>query len=78
MNGFYKFTESFSQKIVILLMPNKQHRDNAEKGLRVKRDASTGKIIDRKQNGEKFKGIRKEALEKLSPTLNRLAKYDKE
>ncbi len=59
-------------------MPNKQHRDNAEKGLRVKKDASTGKFIDGKKNGTKFKGIRKEALEKLSPTLNRLAKYDKE
>ncbi len=58
-------------------MPNKEHRNNSEKGLRVKRDASTGKFIDRKENGKKFKGIRKEALEKLSPTLNRLAKYDK-
>lgn len=59
-------------------MPNKEHRNNAEKGLRVKKDASTDTFSDKKQTGTKFKGIRKEALEKLSPTLNRLAKYDKE
>jgi hypothetical protein len=44
----------------------------------VKKDFSTGKHTGTKENGTKFKGIRKEALEKLSPTLNRLAKYDKQ
>lgn len=58
-------------------MPGNAQRNTSEKGLRVKKDSSTGKLIERK-NDEKFKGIRKEALEKLSPTLNRLAKYDKE
>lgn len=56
-------------------MPNKEHRN--KKGLWVKRDATTGKFITQ-ENGKKFKGISKEALEKLSPTLNRLAKYDKQ
>ncbi len=73
-------------------MPNKEHGDNAKNGatrgsreainpktgLWVKKDSSTGKFTGTKENGTKFKGVRKEALEKLSPTLNRLAKYDKQ
>ncbi len=43
-------------------------------GLWVKRDSSTGTFVGTKS----FKGVRKEALEKLSPTLNKLTKYDKQ
>lgn len=59
-------------------MPAKEKRDSKKKGLWVKRDAFTGKFVAEKKNGKKFNGIRKEALEKLSPTLNRLAQYDKQ
>ena len=51
---------------------------NAKGGLSVKRDADSGKYIDRKDDKKSFKGVRKEALDKLGSTLNKLAKYDKQ
>ena len=52
-------------------------KDNPKSGgLSVKRDADSEKIGF--SNGDKtFRGVRKEALEKLGTTLNKLAKYDK-
>lgn len=46
-------------------------------GLWVKRDSQTRLFIDVKENGKVFKGIRKEGLNKMATTLNKLAKYDK-
>ena len=62
---------------------NKSHNENSHPGstkggLSVKRDADSGKYIDRKDDKKHFKGVRKEALEKLGSTLNKLAKYDKQ
>ena len=56
---------------------NNQSRDN-KGGLSVKRAADSGKFIDRKEDKKPFKGVRKEALDKLGSTLNKLAKYDKQ
>jgi len=42
-------------------MSKKEHLNKPEKGLRVKRNASTGRFIDIKKDSKKFKGIRKEA-----------------
>ncbi len=58
-------------------MPNKEHMHNAKPGLWVKKDFEE-KLTHTKEKDTKFQGIRKEALEKLTPTLNRLAKYDKQ
>lgn len=63
---------------------NKSHKHvknqdiNPKTGLWVKRDAQSGKLGSTKGNGRPFKGVRKEALNKLGSTLNKLAKYDKE
>ena len=51
---------------------------NPKTGLWVKRDAGSGKFVDHKRDEKSFKGVRKEALDKLSSTLNKLAKHDKE
>ena len=51
---------------------------NPKTGLWVKKDAGSGKLVDRNGDGKPFKGVRKEALDKLSFTLNKLARYDKE
>ena len=50
---------------------------NPKTGLWVKRDTSTGLFIDNKVSGGKFKGVRQESMNKMSTTLNKLAKYDK-
>jgi hypothetical protein len=50
---------------------------NPKSGLHVKRDSKSGKFVERNGNEESFKGVRKEALDKLTSTLNKLAKYDK-
>ena len=62
---------------------NKSHNENNQSrdtkgGLSVKRDAGSGKYIDRKDDKKPFKGVSKEALDKLGSTLNKLAKYDKQ
>ena len=62
---------------------NKSHNETSHSGsnkggLSVKRDADSGKYMDRKNDKIHFKGVRKEALDKLSSTLNKLAKYDKQ
>jgi hypothetical protein len=49
---------------------------NPKTELWVKRDASSGAFT--KASKKSFKGISREALKKLTPVLNRLAKYDKE
>lgn len=61
---------------------DKSHKDrkqgvNPKSGLYVKRDSKSGKFVERNGNEKSFKGVRKEALDKLSSTLNKLAKYDK-
>jgi hypothetical protein len=62
---------------------NKSHTNGHKKvidpkeGLWVKRDADSGKFCDPKEAPKPFKGVRKEALDKLGSTLNKLAKYDK-
>ena len=50
---------------------------NPKSGLWVKRDSQTGLFMDVKENGGVFKGVRKEGLNKMATTLNKLAKYDK-
>ncbi len=50
---------------------------NPKTGLWVKRDSDTGLFMDVKEDGTKFKGVRKEGLKKMATTLNKLAKYDK-
>jgi len=60
----------------------KSHKDrgdvvNPKSGLYVKTDSKSGKFRERSGNEKSFKGVRKEALDKLSSTLNKLAKYDK-
>ena len=50
---------------------------NPKTGLWVKRNSQTGLLIDVKESGGVFKGVRKEGLNKMATTLNKLAKYDK-
>jgi hypothetical protein len=56
---------------------DRKHDVNPKSGLYVKRDSKSGKFLERSGNEKSFKGVRKEALDKLSSTLNKLAKYDK-
>jgi len=56
---------------------NGKHGVNPNNGLHVKRDSESGKFVELKGKEKPFKGVRKEALDKLSSTLNKLAKYDK-
>ena len=51
---------------------------NPKTGLWVKRDSQTGLFIDVKESGGIFKGVRKEGLNKMATTLNKLAKYDRD
>jgi len=39
---------------------NRSQIQNPKKGIWTKRDSSTGKFMDGKQDGTKFKGVRKE------------------
>lgn len=50
---------------------------NPKTGLYVKRDSATGKFLSVKKDGTPYKGVTKEELKKLSPTLKKLADYDK-
>lgn len=50
---------------------------NPKTGLYVKRDTSTGEFIGVKIDGKPSKGITKEEIKKLAPTLKGLAEYDK-
>ena len=56
---------------------DRKYSVNPKSGLYVKRDSKSGKFLERSGNEKSFKGVRKEALDKLSSTLNKLAKYDK-
>ena len=61
---------------------NKSHEDgkhgvNPKSGLHVKKDSKSFKFVEKNGHEKSFKGVRKEALDKLSGTLNKLAKYDK-
>ncbi len=51
---------------------------NPKTGLWVKRDSKTGLFIDVKESGGVFKGVRKEGLNKMATTLNKLARYDRD
>lgn len=50
---------------------------NPKTGLYVKRDSATGKFMSVKKDGTPYKGVTKEELAKMAPTLRRLAEYDK-
>ena len=56
---------------------DRKYSVNPKSGLHVKSDSKTGKFRKRSGNEKSFEGVRKEALDKLSLTLNRLAKFDK-
>jgi hypothetical protein len=66
------------------MIKNKSHSNekkqavNPKTGLWVKRDGGSGKSLTPKGDSRPFTGVRKEALDKLGSTLNKLAKYDKE
>lgn len=74
----YMAANTFNNKIRISAVKSRTQTFDPQTGLWVKRDSSTGLFMDVKKDGGKFKGIRKESLEKMSHTLNKLARYDKE
>ncbi len=56
---------------------NRSQTFNPKTGLWVKRNSQTGLLMEVKETGGVFKGVRKEGLRKMATTLNKLAKYDK-
>lgn len=56
----------------------KSRHVNPDTGLWVRKNNDSNKPITSKEQRNNFKGIRKEALEKLGSALNKLAKYDKQ
>lgn len=56
---------------------NRSQTFNPQTGLWVKRNSKTGLVIVVKENSRIFKGVRREGLNKIAATLNKLAQYDK-
>jgi hypothetical protein len=50
---------------------------NPVTGLYVKRDKDTGQFMSAKKDGKPYKGITKEEITKLTPTLKKLVEYDR-